>query len=393
MNSAILHFEVQAFINDHLKSDPTSLILKGVNFDGVTTTEIVEQIEAKKRCEKKLPTWFQQQNIYYPNKLNIEQTSSEVTAAYKSQLITGETLIDLTGGFGVDAYYFSKKFEKVSHCELNPQLSEIVSHNLEVLKVKNIETIIIDGLNHLRNTCNKYDWIYVDPSRRHESKGKIFFLKDSLPNIPEHLNLLWSRSTNILIKTSPLLDISSGINELEYVKSIHIIAVNNEVKEVLWILEHGFTGKIAIESINKSKIKSEHFGFLMDDELMTEARYCEPLTYLYEPNAAIMKSGGFNALASSYNVNKLHKHSHLYTSDTLVDFPGRAFKVVGSIPYHKKEIKKLSLEKANVTTRNFPGTVQKIRKAFKIKDGGERYLFFTTNCKNERIVIDCLKVN
>lgn len=393
MNSAILQPDIQDYINKNLKADPTALILKGVPFSEVTTAQVVEQIESKSRCEKKLPTWFQQPNIYYPNKLNIEQTSSEVTADYKSRLISGKTLIDLTGGFGVDTYYFSKTFESVIHYELNPDLSTIVSHNFEILKINNIDTLAKDGLSYLEKSTNKYDWIYVDPSRRHESKGKVFFLRDCLPNIPEQLELLWTRSNNILIKTSPLLDITLGINELEHVKSIHIVAVNNEVKELLWILEQGFSGRITIKTANIKKNNSEHFEFFIEEESQVETVYSEPLTYLYEPNSAVLKSGGFNSLTTALKVKKLHKHSHLYTSEVLIDFPGRVFKILKSISYNKKQIKKLSLEKANITTRNFPETVQNIRKSFKIKDGGETYLFFTTNMNNEKIVLLCSKVD
>ncbi|MBO3097950.1 class I SAM-dependent methyltransferase [Gelidibacter pelagius] len=391
MNSAILHPDVQDYINHNLKTDPTVLILKGISFAGVTTAEVVEQIEAKQKCEKKLPTWFQQPNIYYPNKLNIEQTSSEMTAEYKSRLISGKTLIDLTGGFGVDAYYFAKLFQQVTHCELDADLSGIVKRNFETLKVSNIITIAEDGLSYLENLPTDYDWIYVDPSRRHDSKGKVFFLKDCLPNIPEHLDILWSRSKNIMIKTSPLLDITIGLNELENVKTMHIVAVNNEVKELLWVLEHGFSGKVKIKTVNLKNSGTEHFEFFMEDEAQVESTYSEPLTYLYEPNSTIMKSGGFSSVSETFGVKKLHKHSHLYTSDTLIEFPGRAFKILKSIPYNKKKIKKLSIEKANITTRNFPDTVQNIRKLFKIKDGGAYYLFFTTDMNNEKMVLVCTK--
>ncbi|WP_027126336.1 THUMP-like domain-containing protein [Gelidibacter mesophilus] len=393
MNFAVLQSSVQEYINENLKSDPTALILKGVFFNGVTTAEVVEQIEAKNKCEKKLPTWFQHSNIYYPNKLNIEQTSSELTAAYKSQIISGKTLIDLTGGFGVDAYYFGNFFEKVTHCEVNNDLSTIVNHNFDTLNVRNIDTIAEDGLAYLQNSSKDYDWIYIDPSRRHDRKGKVFFLKDCLPNVPEHLGLLWAHTKNILIKTSPLLDLTIGINELEYVKTIHIIAVNNEVKELLWVLEHGFSGQIEIKTINLKNSGSENFEFFIEDEAQVATVYSEPLSYLYEPNAAVMKSGAFNVLTSAFEIQKLHKHSHLYTSDALLDFPGRAFQILKSIPYSKKQMKKLAIEKANITTRNFPDTVQNIRKLFNIKDGGNQYLFFTTDVNNEKTVIVCSKVN
>lgn len=393
MNPNILDAKVQDFINEHLKSNVSELVLKGIPFSQVTTIELIEQIESKAKCEKKLPHWFQQSDIYYPNKLNIEQTSSEQTAAYKSNLISGNSLIDLTGGFGVDSFYFAKTFQRVVHCEMDPVLSQIANHNFKVLKADNIDSVAKDGLLYLENVAENYDWIYVDPSRRHERKGKVFFLKDCLPNIPQHLDLLWSRSKNILIKTSPLLDISVGINELEYIKAIHIVAVNNDVKELLWILEHGFSGNITIKTINLKPKSSEQFEFKLDDESLMEVTYNAPLTYLYEPNSAILKSGGFNVLTKAFNVFKLHKHSHLYTSDTWIEFPGRAFKILKLLPFNKKQIKKLGIAKANITTRNFPESVENIRKTFKIKDGGEDYLFFTTDHNNQKIVLICSKVS
>lgn len=391
MNPAILDSEVQAFINKNLKTDPTTLILKGVPFSKVSAAEVVEQIEAKSRSEKKLPTWFQQPYIYYPNKLNIEQTSSEQTADYKSSLISGEKLIDLTGGFGVDAYYFRKVFTEVIHCELNTDLSAIVAHNFEKLNVDNISTFAADGLSILQNSSEHYDWIYVDPSRRHDSKGKVFFLKDCLPNIPEHLSVLWSRSKNIMIKTSPLLDVTVGLSELEHVKTIHIVALNNDVKELLWILEHGFIGKVRMQTTNLKGQRSEQFEFCKEDEPDITLVYSEPLTYLYEPNTAILKSGGFKSVAQSFEVKKLHKHSHLYTSDEFIEFPGRAFHILKVVPFNKKQIKTLNIKKANITTRNFPDTVQNIRKSYKIKDGGSHYLFFTTDMNNDKIIIVCTK--
>ncbi|TXE05993.1 class I SAM-dependent methyltransferase [Gelidibacter salicanalis] len=392
MNVAILTPEVQDFINGHLKTDATTLILKGVPFNEVTVQEVVEQIEAKSKSEKKLPTWFQQPNIYFPNKLNIEQTSSEVTAHYKSKLINGKTLIDLTGGFGVDAFYFAKHFKKVTHCEWNSDLSTIVRHNYEQLEVSNITCICDDGLSYLQSSQTTFDWIYVDPSRRHDSKGKVFFLNDCVPNIPEHLVKLWSHSKNIMIKTSPLLDLTVGLSELKFVKKIHVVAVNNEVKELLWILEYGFTGEIEIKTINIKSQLVEHFDFFMNQEPAAEDHFNKPLDFLYEPNAAILKSGGFNILTSVLSVSKLHKHSHLYTSEHLLNFPGRAFEILKVIPYNKKQVKGLKIAKANITTRNFPETVQNIRNNFKIKDGGDQYLFFTTNMNNEKIVIIANKV-
>lgn len=391
MNKYILNTNIQEFINNNLSSKINSILLKQTAFENVSTKELVEQIEAKNKCKTKLPTWYNQSNIYYPNKLNIEQTSSEITAEFKSKLLTGNRIIDLTGGFGIDCFYFSKQFKEVIHCELNENLSEIVKHNFEFLKVNNVEYIASDGLEFLKSQSVNFDWIYIDPSRRNDSKGKVFMLSDCLPNVPENLNLLWKHSKNILIKTSPLLDISIGLKELQHVKTIHIVAVNNEVKELLWVLEYNYSETIQIKTINIKSESIEKFEFLLENETTVEANYSKPLTYLYEPNAAVMKSGGFHIIAEQLNLSKLHKHSHIYTSDNLIDFPGRVFKIEKVIPYNKKALKQLNIQKANVTTRNFPETVEAIRKKLNIKDGGDDYLFFTTNLHNEKFCLVCKK--
>lgn len=392
MNPLLLNTENQEFINDNLNSDLTALILKGTSIEGIETKELIEQIESKKRSKNKLPTWFQHKNIYYPNKLNIEQTSSEITAEYKASFLTGSVIVDITGGFGVDSFYFTKRFKSVIHCEIDADLSQIVSHNFKQLEVENVQTIQTDGIDFLKTPDKYYDWIYIDPSRRHDIKGKVFLLSDCIPNVPEELEALFSHSNNIMIKTSPLLDISAGINDLKYVKTIHVVAIKNEVKELLWILEKGYHSEITIETINITPKINEVFNFIYSDELDLKINYSLPLNYLYEPNSAILKAGGFNSIAFKLDAFKLHKHSHLYTSEELIDFPGRRFKISRIIPYHKKTIKSLEFQKANITTRNFPETVQQIRNTFKIKDGGTSYLFFTTIMNNEKVLLICSKV-
>lgn len=369
-----------------------SVVLKNHDFDGVSSKELVQQIEAKNRCRKKLPTWFNTPLIYYPERLNLEQTSSEDTAQYKAEIASGKSLLDLTGGLGVDSYFFSLNKSRILHCEINPKLAEIAAYNFKILGRKNIKTYVGDGLDLLKNSEAFFDWIYVDPSRRNESKGKVFLLADCLPNIPENLAILFSSTNNIMIKTAPLLDITAGISELKFVKEIHVVAVKNEVKELLWILEKGYQGNIEIKTVNIASKSREVFNFNLEKEARTTPTFSEPLDYLYEPNAAILKSGGFNIVAETFGVYKLHQHAHLYTHNKHIDFPGRHFKIEAAIPYNKKALYALGIKKANVTTRNFPTSVNELRKKFKIKDGGEVYLFFTTNSAGKKIVLHCTKV-
>jgi uncharacterized protein YlbG (UPF0298 family) len=390
LNLSILQAIVQEFIDDNLKSNITKLILKGSPFDEISSQEVANQIVAKQKSEQKLPTWFATKNIYYPPKISIEQTSSEIAAAYKATLVSGSSIIDITGGFGIDCYYFSKQFNHVIHCEINEELSTIVNHNYQQLNIKNIATFSGNGIDFLKNTKETFDCIYIDPSRRNDTKGKVFLLKDCLPNIPENIDFLFTKTNQILVKNSPILDISSAISELKFVKEIHVIAIKNEVKELLFLLENNYEKDIRIKTINILQEDSQEFMFNFNEEIASQ--YSEPLTYLYEPNAAILKSGGFHQISKQLNLFKIHQHSHLYTSEKLIDFPGRCFKIIEVLNYDKKKIKKLIPEnKANITTRNFPKTVTQIRKETNLKDGGNSYLFFTTNQNNDLKVIICKK--
>lgn len=390
MNFDILNDDVQQFIADNLKIDITKLILKGSPFSTISVQELANQIVAKQKSDKKLSTWFSAKHIYYPAKISIEQTSSEITANYKSKIISGDTIIDITGGFGVDCFYFSKKFKKVIHCEINEDLSSIVNHNYQQLKTNNIEVFAGNGFDFLKESNQVFDCIYIDPSRRNDVKGKVFLLKDCQPYIPPKLDFFFTKATHILIKVSPILDITNTIKDLKNVKEVHIVAIQNDVKELLFLLEKNYNSTIKIKTINFKKETLETFDFDYLEEV--KSVYAEPLTYLYEPNSAILKSGGFHQISKKLNIYKLQQHAHLYTSDKLIQFPGRTFDIKDTIAYDKKKLLKLVPEKkANITTRNFPKTVAQFRKETKIKDGGDIYIFLTTDQNYKPLVILCNK--
>ena len=312
MNERILQQDIQEHINNHLKSDIHKLILKGVPFEGVTVQEVANQVICKQKSEKKLPSWFHTKNIYYPPKVSLEQTSSETAAKYKASLVSGKRLLDLTGGFGVDSFYFSSSFNNVVHCEIDANLSKIAAHNFKQLNKTNITCLDENGIEYLKRASNSFDVIYVDPSRRSDSKGKVFLLKNCEPNIPKYIDLLFNKSKTILIKNSPILDITSASKELKFVKEIHIIAINNDVKELLYLLEKEYNGLVSIHTINFSNKNIQKFNFVFNEKSISN--YQEPLDYLYEPNAAILKSGGFHKITTQLDVYKIHQHSHLYTS-------------------------------------------------------------------------------
>lgn len=391
MNKAILKPEVQQFIREHLEADLSKLILKGSPFDDVSIQELAIQINGLQRAKSKLPVWFETEGILFPPNINLEQTSSEVTARYKASLTKGKILVDITGGLGIDTFYFSERFEQVFHVEINPDLSVIAGHNFDKLQKKKIRTINGNGLEFLKNSAESFDWIYLDPARRDDHGGKVFLLEHCTPDVTSNLDLFFSKSNNILIKTSPLLDLTAGVNDLGNLKDIHIVSVNNEVKEILWVLKKDYSEKIKIQTVNFLKKEDQYFKGTYNTE-PEPASLSLPLKYLYEPNPAVMKSGHFAEVGLQTETTKLHVSSHLYTSNRLVEFPGRRFEITEVLPYSKKLKKHAAFQKANITTRNFPKQVSDLRKEMKTADGGDIYLFFTTNLNDEKIVIVCKKI-
>jgi len=384
---------VQEFISKNLDIDIFQLILKQPVFPEVSNKEIAEQITSKLKSKKKLPSWFGTKKIYFPNKINIEQTSSELTAEFKSSIIAGDRMIDCTGGFGVDSYYFSKKFKSLIYIERDQSLYNITKLNSDKLGVTNTIHLNEDGLQYVKNIKTEFDLLYIDPSRRNLKNKKVHFLSECTPVIDSSLIKRLSKFKTILIKCSPIIDIKKTINDLETVIEIYIIGINNEVKEILFKLCKRGEKKIKVSCIDLNKRKYD-LSFNYNEINNKENRYTsEPQKYLYEPNSMILKSGAFNLICDRYKVNKLNPNSHLYTSDKLIDFPGRKFTVLNIIIYSKKTLKKLSLKQANITTRNFPLDVKEIRKISGLKDGGNDYLFFTTNNLDDLIVIQTNKID
>ncbi len=382
----LLETDKQDYINQHLKTDVVNLSLKKSPFKDLAMRDLIQQIDSKKRSEKKLPTWFACNQIYYPPKINIEQSSSEKTARYKADLVEGNLLIDVTGGFGVDDFYFSQKVKKLIHCELNASLSAIAMHNLTALGIKNIEFFFGDGNQYINNEAF-IDCIYIDPSRRTE-KGRVFFLSDCEPDVVRNLDLYLLKAKRIIIKVSPMLDIQSTLAELKQVSEVHILSVQNECKEIIYIIDRDFNGepKIICALLNKTHNEILTFNITEEKSLPNQVGAIEK--YLYESDASLLKAGMFKSIAKKYDLIKLHANTHLYTSKQLISgFPGRTMEVIAIMDYQQFSTKKQKL-KANVVTRNFNLKPEEIRKKLKISDGGETYLYFTTNFKDQKVVIE-----
>jgi 16S rRNA G966 N2-methylase RsmD len=391
MNSAILNADVQSFIIKNLNTSPATIALKKTPFTAVSIKELAIQIDCRKRCEKKLPLWFNTSGIYYPEKVNIEQSSSQITAAYKATLLNGPNVVDASGGFGVDAFYFAQQAKAVTHCELDASLSQIAKHNLTLLGCQNIDFYTGDSLQFIKKNNKKIDTLYIDPSRR-AAGGKVFKFADCEPNLHQNLDFYLQKANRIVIKAAPMLDIKFGLNELKNVSAIHIVSVKNECKELLYVVDKGFTGVpnlvCALLWPNKPTVL---VSAKLDDEKNTPLSYCKIKQYLYEPDAAILKAGLFKTVSKLYDVGKLNQNSHLYTATILIpNFPGRILKIESIMPYSVFE-KQNKKHHANVVCRNFNLEPEEIKKKFKIGNSDNAFLYFTTDNVNQKVVILCIK--
>lgn len=374
MNQNILTQEFQDYLKIIEQEDFKSIGLKKSLFDGISSAEIAQQLKGIQAAKHKFPTLYSTKNIYFPPSINLEQASSEAAANYKSSLVKGKTLIDLTAGFGIDTMAFAKNFEKVYHIEQNPELSEIVQHNAQIL-APNLETYTGTFQSFFEtNPESKFDVIYLDPARRNSS-GRKFILEDLEPNILEWMPTFFEKSNKIIIKLSPLLDITSTLQQIDSISEIHIVALKNEVKDFLLIIDKNCSTKNPlIKAINLESNQPE-FSFNFEDEYNSNANFGTVQQYIYEPNVAILKTGAFKLLSEKFNLHKLHQNTHLYTSNELLnEFPGKIYSVEKHINHPKKEIIK---SKANLLVKNYNQAIDVVKKKFKITDGGETTLIFT----------------
>lgn len=381
--------EVQQFIRDHENHDPFQLILQAKKYPDLPIKAIAAQIRARQKAKTKLPAWYHTPGIIFPSILALEQCSSEATARYKSSLIAGKRLVDLTGGAGVDTYYMSRHFDQTDYIEQNETLTAVTRHNFQILQAHNMHVHTTQAETFLQNLSQQVDCIYVDPARRGDQAQKVYKLEDCTPNVIDLKGLLIAKATSVLIKTSPMLDIEAAVHALQYVAKVFVVALHNECKEVLYLLNPEACQDPEITAVNLQHADRQILSFTKNAETTAEVAYSQPLRYLYEPNAAILKAGAFKSVAKLYGVFKLHPHTHLYTSDQLIpDFPGRIFSCEAVTAYNKRDVRAyLPGGKANISTRNFPNTVQEARKKLGLADGGEYYLFLSVIAGKPRVMI------
>jgi 16S rRNA G966 N2-methylase RsmD len=384
---------LNAFLEQHANNDTHRLLLSAARYPGIDMEFAVRQIEGRRKAAEKFPSLTGNANFIYPIKLSMEQCSSETTALYKAALTDGLSVIDLTGGLGIDAIFMSKQSRSYCYVERNEELAEVATHNFAACKVT-VESHCADGLDFLRSNNRQFDCIYLDPARRDDKKQKVVLLSACEPDVPANLGLLWQHTNKILVKASPMLDITQAARELGYVERVHVVAVKNECKELLFECRKN-ASEYSIVSINLQSDNNVPFCFTPQEETDAQTTYTNQLgSYLYEPNAAILKAGAFRLTGMRFGLQKLHPDSHLYTSDTLRnDFPGKTFRIEAAGSLNKQTVKKLLPgRKANVVVRNFPARPEEIRKKFGLLDGGEKFLFATTLYDGQKTGIICQRV-
>ena len=384
--------EVQEYIFSHEGDDEKKMILRSRKILGISTALIAQQIAILRKAEAKLPLYYRTKGIVYPPSLNWEQCSSEATGSFKAEVISREIdkdkfkVADLSGGFGIDGFFFSKKAALLDLIERDANVLEIARHNHNLLSCDNIYYHLSRADEYLDQCKTKYDLIYLDPSRRDSNAKKVFRLGDCEPSINDLLPRIFELSEFVLIKTSPLLDIQQGLNELSAVKKIIVVSVTNECKELLFLLQKGFSGEPVIETYNLDKLGKikQSFIFTFHEERNTECEFNEPLTYLYEPNASILKAGCFKLIGKKFGLQKLHVNTHFYTSSLLKEnFPGRIFK----IDQLEFDAMAFAEKKANVITRNYPLTAEELKKKLKLSDGGEKYVIGFSSVKKKYVIL------
>lgn len=389
--------ELKNFIRTHLSDDTDKLLLNADRYEIRDLPFAVDQILARRQIKEKLPSWYTNYDLVFPSRLSAEQCSSEVTARYKQELICGTEVCDLTGGLGIDSWYLSQKARKLTYVERFPEYCKIAGHNFQVLGAGNIQVVQADVREII--PILSADTFYVDPARRSAGNKRLFALSECEPDILALKRSLLEKSLRLIIKISPMADLTETLHLLPETTEIHILAVKNECKEILFVLgpEPAEPTKTKITAVNYTdREKRQVFSYLREEEKESTFRPAERVKhYLYEPNAALLKSGAFKSVAYRYKVEKLHLNSHLYTSDEKVeDFPGRIFEVKNQYEFSGKKLKQLGkmIPQANITVRNFPITVDVIRKNSGIAEGGKLYLFATTLCNARRAIIECIKV-
>ena len=378
------------FIRQHQDDDIRDLALRGTKDPEVDLTFALQQIDGHRRAMEKLPSWAAKEGIVWPPHLSMEQCSSEQTARYKAEVAgSGESFVDLTAGFGVDAAFIAQGFQKAVCVELQPELCAISSENFKLLGLQ-IEVVNGNGAEYLHK-MPPADLVFIDPARRDEHGGRTYGIADCTPNVLDFIDELLEKAQRVMIKLSPMLDWRKAVEDIgrENVSAVHIVSVANECKELI-VEVKGRKGE-KVKNLEEAKVVCvnllsdggrEYFEF--DAYAPTKSfplLTLLPSHFLYEPNASVMKAGRFDLLAECFGVTPLHQNSHLFVSDKEVtDFPGRGFIIERITSMNKRNLKEslAGITQANIAVRNFPMSAVELRRRLKLRDGGDAFIFATT---------------
>ena len=374
--------ELRDFIQEHMNDDTAELLLAARKYLGIDVPFAVEQIEARRRLKGKLPEWYGNADLIMGGRVPAEQCSSEQTARYKRSIIEGQSLCDMTGGMGVDFWYMSEGMERAIYTERSEWLCEVAKHNFQVLQTLRPEYVIRCG-DGRKLPIPSVDVIYLDPARRAGDGSRVYAMEECEPNIVEWQDELLAHAKTVLVKLSPMVDLTDVLRKLKGVTEVHIVAVKNECKEVLVKQAYALGDFPHAECVTMHCVdfvgeKVIHYTTKFPDEMDVLVSAGGVKHYLYEPDVTLMKAQAFGSLCHRFNVRQLEIGTHLMTSDEFIpDFPGRIFEVEEKIPFSSKVLKglKKAISQANIATRNFMLTADELRKKTGIKDGGEVYLF------------------
>ena len=387
MNEATLEF-----IRIHADEDVRQLAFLGKKNPEVDMAYALDQIAGRQKARVKIPSWASIDGIVYPPHISMEQCSSEQTARYKASIAgNGDKIVDLTAGFGVDMAFMSAGFKHAVHVEMQPQLCAISSENYKCLGLNHVQVVCSDGVGYLHQ-MEHADLLFIDPARRDQHGARTYGIADCTPNVLEIIDEMLEKADRVMIKLSPMLDWQKTVADVGNVSQVHIVSVGNECKELLLEVKKGKDEKVKVFCVNDDQV----FSYEIGETYPFTHSPLHSFTFLYEPNASIMKAGCFQLIEQRFGVTQPDANSHLFLSEQKVEgFPGRGFVIERISTMNKRELKDAlsGIDKANIATRNFPLSVADLRKRLKLKDGGDVYIFATTDAKKGHLLFICRKIS
>ena len=399
------------FVRAHRDENVRELALHAGRDGELDLPQALDQIAGWQTARTKLPRWAACESIVYPPHISMEQCSSQSTAEYKTQVAKrlvaqadSASLVDLTGGFGVDCSYMALGFASATYVERQTHLCELAEHNMAALGLPQV-TIINDDAEHYLDVMPEATLIFVDPARRDEHGSRTYAIGDCTPNVLCLLEKLLAKAPHVMVKLSPMLDWHQTVADFDgHVSEVHIVSVSDECKELLLVIGRQRCPSPHVWCVNDGQMldfdadtaaaphpnRDEH-----DDLLFACASSGErPPSYLYEPNASVMKAGCFTLLEEQFSARQVSANSHLFVCRKPAhNFPGRAFVIEGVTTMNKHSLRRTlgDLTQANITVRNFPMSVNALRAKLKLKDGGDTYLFATTDRRGNHLIIRARK--